>query len=783
MVDQITHIETRLQLVDSIPEKIDFLNECAFKQRSGNPALALSLARQAQQLVTHPAEYPTRYALSRQIEGFCLWRLRDVKAARDIIHSTLEVFEQHNELHNYCFSLFLMGTISLHMEVLEEAISYYFQSAEVAEKTGDEQRQASAYAQIGRIYWRSCDYQMALDYLHRALALYEKLAAMPYMADTLNNTGLVYMSLKEHKQALRYYRQALEIYGTLEDLQGQANALGNIGTAFEQLGRTQKALRYCHKALAMRRRLKDREGEANSLNSIGRIHLDFGDYLRALRYFIRSLKIFEENDNKHGQSPALNNIGSIYWNLGDSHRALTYFRKSLYIQENIEDRHGQALSLLNIGNVYLKWQEYDRALEYLLRSIDLFQTIGDQAGAANGLNLVGSIYSSMGDYGRAYEYIIRSIAVVQQKGMKAEESDFLITLGQIYARQNRFDEAITTLHRALTIAESMQARRLSYSIHRELADVYARNNNYEAAYIHFTTYHDIKEEVSSAEVEKKIKAVEISFEVARTRKQNTSYRQKNTELSNLLQEVATLNAHLQKVNEEKNELLGIVAHDLQNPLCSILIIGRLLRDDPTLSQQEQKEFIENIIGTVSHMSELISRLLSINALEQGRFSISLEQYALSDVAAAVMNTYQGQAAKKNITIHLRRDGNCMAHIDKNAITQVVDNLVSNAIKFSPQDRNIYLRTYRLDNEVRCEIQDEGPGLTEEDKKKLFGKFMRLSARPTGGEHSSGLGLSVVKKLVEAMDGRVWCESEVDKGATFIIALPAVQEEEPTAAEQ
>lgn len=780
MVDQITHIETRLQLVDSIPEKIDFLNECAFKQRSDNPALALSLARQAQQLVTHTSDYPTRYALSRQIEGFCLWRLRDVNAAREIIRSTLPVFEQHNELHNYCFSLFLMGTISLHLDIPDEALGYYFQSAEVAEKTGDEHRQASAYAQIGRIYWRSCDYQLALDYLHRSLALYEKLGATPYMADTLNNTGLVYMSLKEHKQALHYYRQALTIYSDIEDLQGQANALGNIGTAFEQLGRTKKALRYCHQALAMRRRLKDREGEANSLNSIGRIHLDFGDYLRALRYFIRSLRIYEENDNKHGQSPALNNIGSIYWNLGDSHRALAYFRKSLCIQEDIEDRHGQALSLLNIGNVYLKWQEYDRALEYLLRCIDLFQTIGDQAGAANGLNLVGSIYSSMGDYERAYEYIVRSIAVVQQKGMQSEESEFLITLGQLYARQNRFDEAVTTLHRSLTIAESMQARRFSYTIHRELADIYAKTDNYEAAYIHFTTYHEIKEEVASADVEKKIKAVEISFEVERTRKQNTTYRRKNTELSNLLQEVANLNAHLQKVNEEKNELLGIVAHDLQNPLCSILIIGRLLRDDATLSQEERTEFIESIISTVSHMSELISRLLSINALEQGRFSISLTKNDLSQVAAAVTHTYQGHAARKNISLHLRQESGCMAHMDKNAVTQVVDNLLSNAIKFSPPDKNIYVHTYRLDNEIRCEIRDEGPGLTEEDKKKLFGKFMRLSARPTGGEHSSGLGLSVVKKLVEAMDGRVWCESEAGKGATFILALPAVQEQKESA---
>jgi signal transduction histidine kinase len=101
----------------------------------------------------------------------------------------------------------------------------------------------------------------------------------------------------------------------------------------------------------------------------------------------------------------------------------------------------------------------------------------------------------------------------------------------------------------------------------------------------------------------------------------------------------------------------------------------------------------------------------------------------------------------------------------------LSNIISNAVKYSPHGKNVYVRMKASNEEIRIEVQDEGPGISADDMKKLFGKFARLSARPTGGEHSTGLGLSIVKKMVEAMNGKVWCESEVGKGATFIVDLP------------
>jgi two-component system sensor histidine kinase/response regulator len=98
-------------------------------------------------------------------------------------------------------------------------------------------------------------------------------------------------------------------------------------------------------------------------------------------------------------------------------------------------------------------------------------------------------------------------------------------------------------------------------------------------------------------------------------------------------------------------------------------------------------------------------------------------------------------------------------------------LISNAIKYTLQGKNVYIRLQKDSSHVRCEIQDEGPGLSEKDLSKLFGKFARLTPRPTANEHSTGLGLFIVKKLVSAMNGSVRCKSELGKGSTFIIEFP------------
>jgi signal transduction histidine kinase len=159
-------------------------------------------------------------------------------------------------------------------------------------------------------------------------------------------------------------------------------------------------------------------------------------------------------------------------------------------------------------------------------------------------------------------------------------------------------------------------------------------------------------------------------------------------------------------------------------------------------------------------------------MEEGSLKLILSPKSVAPIVEAVVQQYTKRAEAKSITLHFSNEAaEGVALVEEQTMVQIFDNLVSNAVKYSPHGQQVWVRFKAFDNTVRVEIQDEGPGISAEDRAKLFGKFVRLSAQPTGGEHSTGLGLSIVKKLVEAMNGRVWCESELGKGVTFVVELP------------
>lgn len=236
------------------------------------------------------------------------------------------------------------------------------------------------------------------------------------------------------------------------------------------------------------------------------------------------------------------------------------------------------------------------------------------------------------------------------------------------------------------------------------------------------------------------------------------------------------NESLKRLNDEKNEFLGIAAHDLKNPLNSIRGIAQMVRKrkEIELSDDEVDDMAHQIETSSNFMFEIITNLLDVNKIENGKLVIQPSSVDLVLSLGAVTDRYQAPAAKKNITLHVEMPAeDTQIYADPTLTIQVLDNIVSNAVKYSPQGKNVWVTVScdAVQHRVRVAVKDEGPGFSEEDKKKLFGKFARLTAKPTGGEHSTGLGLSIVKRLAEAMDASIWCESELGKGATFIIEFP------------
>lgn len=271
-----------------------------------------------------------------------------------------------------------------------------------------------------------------------------------------------------------------------------------------------------------------------------------------------------------------------------------------------------------------------------------------------------------------------------------------------------------------------------------------------------------KIEKQNRELEDYSKTLEVKVE-DRTKK----LKQSNKDLQEAYKKVLDL-------NQEKNEFLGIAAHDLKNPLVTVKGYGEMILEDDELPKELRNEFLQAIVDSSVRMFSIIKSLLDVNAIEEGKISFDFDNIDFRSILDTVVPVYVDRAKEKDIEIiNQSEPGDYWINVDMNFTTQVLENIISNAVKFSPSNKRIFTKVYKANNIVYCSIKDEGPGFTEKDKEKLFGKFTKLSARPTGGEHSSGLGLSIVKKLVELMNGEIYVISEPGEGAEFIVEFPEI----------
>jgi len=264
-------------------------------------------------------------------------------------------------------------------------------------------------------------------------------------------------------------------------------------------------------------------------------------------------------------------------------------------------------------------------------------------------------------------------------------------------------------------------------------------------------------------------SVEKSLEKYRLRKQNI---QLLDDLACKNRELEDSNKKLLHLNNLKNKFLGIAAHDLRNPLTSIRGLSEILVVEAFGPlTDEQKEYLTIINTTSDEMLSLVNDLLDVSVIESGKLELHTAPGSLKDTVEDRIKIIKVIADRKGIVLEESLAPVPDVIFDSNRISQVIDNLVSNAIKFSPANSTIHIALAETGNGVRVSVRDEGPGIPSGERARLFGEFQRLSAQPTAGEKSTGLGLAIVKKIIDAHHGVLEVESEVGKGSIFSFTMP------------
>jgi|GEM_PF-1573548 len=246
-------------------------------------------------------------------------------------------------------------------------------------------------------------------------------------------------------------------------------------------------------------------------------------------------------------------------------------------------------------------------------------------------------------------------------------------------------------------------------------------------------------------------------------------------------ELQQINAQLAAASRHKSQFLANMSHELRTPLNAIIGFSGILLN-PSLgkvSEEEQREFLDNIMISGKHLLGLINEVLDLSKIEAGRVTLSRDRFSVPEVVESVRQTVEPLAHKKNIVIEATFDANLPPMTaDETKFRQILYNLLSNAIKFTPEAGRVRVHAQADHQSIEISVSDTGIGIKPEDRERIFHEFEQVEMSAERRFEGTGLGLTLAKKLVEIQGGRIWLESAVGKGSTFSFALPSAPETAP-----
>lgn len=251
----------------------------------------------------------------------------------------------------------------------------------------------------------------------------------------------------------------------------------------------------------------------------------------------------------------------------------------------------------------------------------------------------------------------------------------------------------------------------------------------------------------------------------------------NYELRSQKERLLVGKQQLEELQKQREDFFAIAVHDIKNPAGAIKGLVNLL-ESYDLNANEQQEVMQSLMTSSEHIVKLAQEISTIVADTQQATGLTMEKSSIKKIINSVCSANLAYANRKRVRLINKASMDTPeVTMDKDKISEVIDNLVNNAIKFAPEETWVEVRTWFNDQKIAIEIADNGVGMSEADLKRAFKKGAKLSARPTGDEKSSGLGLWIVKKIVEDHGGKVWVKSKKDVGSTFAFELPLEQDDE------
>ncbi len=575
-----------------------------------------------------------------------------------------------------------------------------------------------------------------------------------------------------------------------------------LNLSFNEARDLNQALLYAEELINLAEKIGDNRYQYTGYFLKGNKKKLLGDLDEALEDYFRSLEAARKTDYFQGEANAYGAIAGIYTHSNNHQNAMLYYRKAISALRQSDDSVSLASAILNLGEAFRKKKDYDSALVCFTESGVIFDKVDYQVGKAYNLGNIGMVYASTGENKLAEKNINHAIQILEELGVYYPVCVYLISMSDIHHQKGDNSTALNYALRSLQLATHHGLKEQISESSLKLSELYSQVGNTEESFRHYKNHIVYRDSINNIESVQKMADLRTDYEISQKHVEliekekmlsrekwirNTfiaafgimifvaamAYRNsknqkiKNQKITEQKEEIERKNEDLISLNEEKNNLIGIVAHDLKSPINQIKGLLSLVKMT-CKADEELVQYLARMEESTLRLSDMITKILNIEAIESKQLNLKIERVNFSDVVIANVKRSVVEATRKQIKLHTSIAENVMISADLSYTDQVIENLLSNALKFSPPRKGIYINITLHNTVALLEIRDEGPGLSEGDKKKLFKKYQKLSAVPTGNESSTGLGLSIVKKFVDAMQAEIWCESELGNGTSFFV---------------
>lgn len=604
----------------------------------------------------------------------------------------------------------------------------------------DPKAEAMASKALGLIHLtRTHDYEKAMDFFIRSLSIEDSLSLKQDQVYTYLAMAHVFEEAGDPYKSLELLEQAHALNDQFRDIDLLVLILNKLGETNASIGRIDAAFENYETVLSYKEEVEDPSHEAAALLNIAHLYTDQGKYEKALETHKEALRIRREIRDKKNEALSLNDIGELYRLMKNEEKALANHVVALEIRQGLGDKRDIAESFNNIGVLYFQQKNFERSIANLLLGLAAARDAQAREQIRRSYDYLSQCYSALGDYQKALAY--KDDFVLINDFIQNERTE-----QRLLATQNRYvmDQKQSQIERLDAIrAEREKELQAQKQFRNFLVALIAL----AAVIVLLTLYLYIVKQRSN-------KVLQVA---------NAKVQQQNLQL--------------QELNATKDKFFSIISHDLKGPLNSFTSFsGLLINHTDSLSKDEIKMLAKDLDKSLKNLFALLENLLEWSRSQTGSIEFKPERFDLPALLQQNKELLQAQAQNKKITLESQYADALTINAHRHSVNTVVRNLISNAIKFTPEGGTIVLGMKQSDDKVIVSIRDNGVGMPPEVVQKLFRIDTKYSTKGTADEKGTGLGLILCKEFIEKNGGRIWVESEVGKGSVFSFALPYVAEQ-------